>query len=341
MSTKTSPRRLATTLAALAVAGIMLSGCGGQQTRQPAADDANGDSDASASCEASAQQLAIATGNSTGVYYVLGGAMANVLSAETPLRVTAAETGASVQNIEQVVSGDFAVAFSLADTAADAVAGSGAFSEPQPLEALGRTHVNYTQVVVRSDSGISSVEDMAGKTVSTGSPKSGTEVIALRLLEAAGLEPDVDVTTQRLDLANSVDGLRNGTIDALFWSGGLPTPNITDLFTSAGDTVEFIDITPLLPAMQEINAVYAEEEIPAGMYATDAAIPTIVVPNVLVVRDDFDEATACAITKTIWSNVDAISQVHPAGESLDPAFSIETDPIPLAPGAAQAFDELG
>jgi len=339
MSTKTTPRRLVTTLAALAVAGIALSGCGGQQTRQPAP-DADGDAGASTSCEATAQQLAIATGNSTGVYYVLGGAIANVLSSETALRVTAAETGASVQNIEQVVSGDFAIAFSLADTAADAVAGTGSFSEPQPIEALGRTHVNYTQVVVRADSGITSVEDMAGKTVSTGSPKSGTEVIALRLLEAAGLEPDVDVTTQRLDLSNSVDGLRNGTVDALFWSGGLPTPNITDLFTSAGDTVEFIDITPLLPAMQEVNAVYAEDEIPADMYGTDAAIPTIVVPNVLVVRDDFDEATACAVTKTIWSNVEAIAQVHPAGNSLEPGFSAATDPIPLAPGAAQAFEEL-
>ncbi|MDA4894781.1 MULTISPECIES: TAXI family TRAP transporter solute-binding subunit [unclassified Microbacterium] len=339
MSTITT--RLLGSAAALVVAGLALTACGGAQNRPSGGADESPETSASGTCEAPAQQLAIATGNSTGVYYVLGGAIADVLSSETPLRATAAETGASVQNIEQVVAGQYAMAFSLADTAADAVAGTGAFTEPQPIQTLGRTHSNYTQVVVRADSGIESLEDMAGKTVSTGSPKSGTEVIALRLLESAGLTPDTDVTTQRLDLATSVDGLRDGTIDALFWSGGLPTPNLTDLFTTNGDAVRFLDITPALPAMQKINPVYQEGEIPADTYRTDAAIPTIVVPNVLVVRDDMDDALACGITAAIWTHADEIAQVHPAGEELDPAWAVESDPIPLAPGAKQAFDELG
>lgn len=333
----------ATGIAAVALVTLVLAGCGGQQNRPaasaPATDGSGGGE--SAACETTAQQMAIATGNSTGVYYVLGGAIADVLSSETPLRVTAAETGASVQNVEQLVAGDYQIAFSLADTAADAVAGTGAFSEPQPIVALGQTHTNYTQVIARKDSKIGSIEDLKGKTVSTGSPKSGTETIALRLLESAGLTPDSDVTTQRLDLASSVDGLRNGTIDALVWSGGLPTPNITELFSTDAGAVEFVDITPLLDEMQKINPVYTEDVIPADTYKTEADVPTIVVPNVLLVNESMDEGTQCVIAETIWGNADKITAVHPAGKSLTLETAVKTDPIPLAPGAELAFEELG
>ncbi|QAY61682.1 TAXI family TRAP transporter solute-binding subunit [Microbacterium protaetiae] len=320
--------------AVAAASALLMTACGGQQSREPVA------AGSGEACVAPAQQLTIATGNSTGVYYVLGGAISDVLSTETDLRVTAAETGASVQNIEQLVAGDYDIAFSLADTASDAVNGTGSFSEPQPVKALGRIHSNYTQVIVRKDSGIHTVADMAGKTVSTGSPKSGTEVIALRLLEAAGLDPDTDVTTQRLDLATSVDELRNGTLDAIFWSGGLPTPNLTELFTMDAGTVEFLDVTPELAGMQKISPVYQKGAIPADTYGLDADVPTIIVPNMLLVRGDMDDATACDITDTIWSNVDKLAQVHAAASEFDAATATQTDPIPLHPGAKEALEAL-
>lgn len=337
MNHRTAFRRASVGIAAAALVTLSLTACGGQQTREAPAAEGGGSSDG---CEAPATQLAIATGNSTGVYYVLGGAIANLLSAETPLKVSAAETGASVQNVEQLVAGDYDIAFSLSDTAADAVNGDGAFSEGQPIEALGTIHSNYTQVLVRKDSGIKTLEDLKGHSVSTGSPKSGTEVIALRLLEAAGLDPEKDVNAQRLDLATSVDGLTNGTIDALVWSGGLPTPNITELFTSNPDVAEFIDITPALEEMQEINTAYQEGEIPADTYALDEDVPTIVVSNMLLVRDDFDDSTACAITSTVWGNVDQLTAVHSAAEEFTPESGRETDPVPLNEGAKRAFDEL-
>lgn len=325
-------------VALAAVAALTLAACGGQQTQQQPA--TSGDAGAEGSCTAPAAQLTIATGNSTGVYYVLGGGIAEVLNANTDLRVTAAETGASVQNIEQLVNGDYQIAFSLADTAYDAAVGTGSFTQPQPVEALGVIHSNFTQVIARADAGIEEIADLEGATVSTGSPGSGTEVIALRLLEAAGLEPDVDVTTQRLDLATSVDGLRNGTLDAIVWSGGLPTPNLTDLFTTDADAVSFVDILPELPALQEINPLYEEGVIPADTYGLDEDVPTIVVPNVLLVRDDMDEATQCAITTAIWSNVEQLETVHPAAAALDPVRAQETGDIPLAPGAEQALSDL-
>ena len=125
-------------------------------------------------CEVTADtRVGIATGNATGVYFSLGNAYAEQISAATggTVKATAAETGASVQNIQQLVDGTYQVAFSLADTAADAVQGTSSFDgQTQPVQALSRIYPNYTQVIVRTDTGISSIADMRGKRVSTGSP---------------------------------------------------------------------------------------------------------------------------------------------------------------------------
>ncbi|MGH3997072.1 MAG: TAXI family TRAP transporter solute-binding subunit, partial [Pseudonocardiaceae bacterium] len=211
---------LALLVAALTM--ISLVGCGG---RQQAAAPADG-----TGCEIAAERrIGIATGNTGGVYYVLGGGLAEAVSTATDgrLKATAAETGASVQNIQQLVAGNYQLAFSLADSAADAVNGTGAFAGTrQPINALARLYPNYSQVVVRSDAGITTLADLRGKRVSTGSPKSGTEVIANRMLQAAGLNPETDLAAQRLDIGTSVDGMKDGTIDAMFFSGGLPTPNL-------------------------------------------------------------------------------------------------------------------
>lgn len=336
--TRRTRRRLTTVVGSLIVAGLALSACGGKQTQEPSAGGTGGT--AGAACEISAGQVTIATGNSTGVYYVLGGGIASMLSNKSPLKATAAETGASVQNIQQLVGGQYDIAFSLADTAADAIAGNGAFKEPQKVQALGRIHANYTQVVVRKAAGIKSMEDMRGKRISTGSPKSGTEVIATRLLQSAGLDINKDVQAQRLELGKTVDGMKDGSIDGFVWSGGLPTPALTDLFTSQKDAVEFVDVTPLLPKMKEINAVYAEGSIPAATYGLPSDVKTIVVPNVLLVREDFPAGNACGIVKLLWENNAELAQVHPSGKEFTKENGPVTDPIPLHPGAKQAFDAM-
>lgn len=341
MTPITSPtrrRRLTTAVGALAIAALALSACGGKQTQEPSAADAT--AGGAAACEISPGQVTIATGNSTGVYYVLGGGIASMLSSKSPLKATAAETGASVQNIQQLVGGQYDIAFSLADTAADAINGKGAFKEPQKIQALGRIHANYTQVVVRKDSGIKRMEDMRGKRISTGSPKSGTEVIATRLLQSAGLDINKDVQAQRLELGKTVDGMKDGSIDGFVWSGGLPTPALTDLFTSQKDAVEFIDVTPTLPKMKEINAVYAEGSIPAATYGLASDVKTIVVPNVLLVREDFPAANACGIVKLLWDNSAELAKVHPSGKELTKENGPQSDPIPLHPGSKQAFDAM-
>ncbi|MEV6646790.1 TAXI family TRAP transporter solute-binding subunit [Amycolatopsis sp. NPDC051371] len=319
-------------LAAAAVLALAVTGCGGkQQTDSPAAGGTQ-------SCEAGEGRITIATGNSGGVYYVLGGGLAQLISNNTKLRATAAETGASVQNIQQLVAGNYDVAFSLADTAADAVRGKGSFAgKPQKIQALSRIYPNSTQVLVRTDSGINSVADMKGKRISTGSPKSGTEVIANRLLQAAGLKPDTDVQAQRLDLAKTADGMKSGTLDGLVWSGGLPTAQITDITTALKDKVKFLDITPLLPKLKQVNDVYDQAVIPAATYGQPSDVPTVVVPNLLLVREDFPANNACAITKLLFDKQAELAKIHPAAKEITKQLAPQTDPVPLHPGAKQAL----
>jgi TRAP transporter TAXI family solute receptor len=327
--------RLLPTIAVVCAAVLVLAACGGRQ--QPAA--APGTADAS-SCQAGTGQLTIATGNATGVYYALGGGLASLISANTTLKATAAETGASVQNIQQLVAGEYDIAFSLADTAADAVRGQGAFTAPQQVQALARIYSNYTHVVVQRSSGITTMADFRGKRISTGSPKSGTEVIANRLLQAAGLNPETDVLPQRLELGKTVDAMKDGSIDGFVWSGGLPTGGVTDLFTSAGDRVEFVDISDLLPKMKEINPVYAEGTVPASAYGTPGDVATIVVPNLLLVRNDFPAGDACAVTRLMFDKKADLEKVHPAAKELDPKVAVDTAPVELAPGSRTALQQL-
>lgn len=329
--------RALTTTAVLALA-LAIAGCGGRQTQQTT------DTATSVTCAVSTPtRISIATGNTTGVYYILGNAYAEQLSAATDgnLKATAAETGASVQNIQQLVAGQYQVAFSLFDTATDAVNGTAGFPSPQPVQALARIYDNYTHVLVRADSGINSVADMKNKRISTGSPKSGTEVIATRLLAAAGLNPDTDITAQRLDLTKSIDGMKDASIDALIWSGGLPTPGVTDLFTTLGTRVKFIDITPQLARMQQINPAYQPATIPATTYHTPTDIPTIGVPNVLLVRNDMNPPTACVLTKTLFDKKDELTKANAAATGLNLNTARNTNPVPLNPGAAAALDLLG
>ncbi len=296
-------------------------------------------------CEiATDRRIAVATGNTGGVYYVLGGALAEAVSAATAgkLKATAAETGASVQNIQQLVAGNYQVAFSLADSAADAVQGNGSFAgTPQPIAALARLYPNYTQVVVRTDAGIASLADLRGKRVSTGSPKSGTEVIANRILQAAGLNPDTDLAAQRLDIGTSVDGMKDGTVDAMFFSGGLPTPNITDLFTNLGDRVRLLDTSSVLGTLRRTNPVYEVATIPASTYPSATDTPTIVVPNLLLVPQSLDAPVACVLTKTLFERKSDLVAVNPAAENITLQQARQTDPVSLHPGAKQALDTLG
>jgi uncharacterized protein len=288
-------------------------------------------------------RLSIATGNTTGVYYILGGGIASVLTDQVEgVEATAEATNASAENIRLVCAGDSDIGFTLADTAADAVEGTAGFEgEPQSVQALARIYSNYTQVFVRADAGVSSLADLAGKSVSTGSPNSGTEVIALRLMEVNDLAPG-DFEQLRLGLPESVQGMKDGAIDALVWSGGLPTGGITDLVTSMGEDVVMLPLDEELPKMQEtFGEAYTEGTVPADTYGLPEDVPTIAVPNLLVVSDAMPEDVAESVTRAVFENLDTLQQVHPEAANISADTATETGPVPLHPGAQAYFDEAG
>ncbi|GAA2388454.1 TAXI family TRAP transporter solute-binding subunit [Nonomuraea africana] len=311
--------------AALAAA---LTGCGGDRGAERAQESPGG-----------GKRLSIATGNTTGVYYILGGGLADLISKNLPgYEATAEATGASVENIQRVVKGDSDIGFSLADSAADAVQGKGAFTSPQPIRAIARLYNNYTQVVATADSGIKSIADLKGKRVSTGSPNSGTEVIALRLLKAAGLDPDKDVTRQALGLPESVDAMKSGGLDALIWSGGLPTPGITDLTTNLKEDAVFVPLADVLPKLQaEHGQVYAAGTIGKDVYQAPADVDTVVVPNLLVVNESMDPALAESITKLIFDHKADLVAVSKAASEISKETAPKTEPVQLHDGSKKYF----
>jgi TRAP transporter TAXI family solute receptor len=165
-------------------------------------------------------------------------------------------------------------------------------------------------------------------------------VIANRILTAAGLDPAKDISAQKLDLTKTVDGMKDGNIDALFWSGGLPTPGITDLLTTSAAQVEFLDVTPLIPEMQKINPVYEAGTMPAATYKTPADVKTIVVPNFLLVRNDLDANVACVLTKALFDRKPQLEQANAAAKEISLETARKTDPVPLHRGAVKALDDL-
>ncbi len=234
------------------------------------------------------------------------------------------------------------VAFTLADTAADAVEGRESFDgEPVPAQALALLYNNYTQVVTTAGSGIESIEDLQGKSVSVGSPGSGTEVIALRILDAAGLDPDAYIDRQQLGVNESVDAVRDGTIDAFFWSGGLPTGAVTDLATT--DQIVLLPTTEYIESLRErYGEVYQESNIPAGTYeGFDQDVAVIAVPHYLVVNESMHDEMAYNITRVLFEQQDALAQAHPGAKNLDINTAPQVPPLELHPGAQRYYDEAG
>jgi uncharacterized protein len=287
-------------------------------------------------------RYSIATCGSGGVYQVYGGGLAELMTDELDDGPTTAETtSASVDNLTLVAGHDSDIAFTLSDTAIDAVEGQAGFDEPLDLRALATIYPNITQVAVKADSDIERIEDLDGKTVSVGSPNSGTEVIALRLLQVAGLDPDEDLSKRGLGVGESVQALRDGSIDAFFWSGGVPTGAITDLTTT--EDVRMLPLDGYLePLRERFGEAYEEAEIAEGEYDGVPATPTIGVPNLLMVAADMSDDFAYRVTKLLFDGKERLATVHKAAESLDPEAAREVvTPVRLHPGAERYYEEAG
>lgn len=289
-------------------------------------------------------RMSIATGGTGGVYYPYGGALASVLSDNLEgYEFTAEATSASVDNMYLIDSGDADLAFVLSDTAYDAGQGNDPFEEAINANSLLTLYDNYTQIVATADSGVASVADLADKRVSVGSPGSGTEVIALRILEAAGINPDEDITREQLGAAESAAAVKDGKIDAFFWSGGLPTSAITDLGATPNMEIVLVPHADLLETVREsYGTFYHSGVIPAETYPGQAEdVEVITVPNVLVVHADMDEQLAYDIVKTMFDNQEDLALAHPEANNLSLETALQSTALPYHPGALRYLEEQG
>jgi TRAP transporter TAXI family solute receptor len=294
---------------------------------------------------ASAQttRLSIGTGGTGGVYYPLGGGMASILSKNVPgWQATAEVTGASVANLQLIGQGKQDFGFTMADAAWDAVSGLAKFKDKKvDARTLMVLYPNKVHVVTVAGNGVEKLSDFKGKRISTGEPNSGTELMALRLLEAAGI--DKAVSRERLSVAEGVNAIKDRKIDGLIWVGGLPTAAITDLATTPGITIKLIDHAEYGEAMnKKWGPLYVKGTIPASTYknqTTDNA--NLDVWNLLVADAKMSNEMAYTIVKTLMEKKDDLVAVHREAENISLDKQADASPIPMHPGARKYFEERG
>jgi uncharacterized protein len=289
-------------------------------------------------------RLSIATGGTGGVFYPYGGGIAKVISEHVPnVEATAEVTAASVDNLKFLRDHKADLAFTTGDTLADAVNGHDVFEGTKlPLRALAVLYVNYTQVVTLASGPIKALADLKGKVVSTGSPGSGGELVAFRILEAIGINPATDITKQGLGVAQAVDALKDGKVDAFFWSGGLPTAALLDLAHTPGMTIRLLPNDDVLPALQRTYgaSIYFLRNVPKATYqGLERDVPVVSVTIVLAVHESMPPQLAYDITRMLFEHQAELAAIHPEAKNLSLATAVEGSPAPFHEGAIRYYTE--
>ncbi|WP_053384253.1 TAXI family TRAP transporter solute-binding subunit [Leucobacter celer] len=280
----------------------------------------------------------IAGGGPAGVYYGYGEQLAEVLRAELGLDISVTETHGSVDNLFRVAEGQALVGFAQGDTAADAIAGTGDFTGPLPVQAIARVYDEYVQVVVPAGSDIERIADLAGRRVSLGAPNSGVQVIAARVLGSSDV-PLEQIDNPELGLDASIEAMQQGRIDGFFWVGGLPTPGIAQL----GQTMP-IRLLPIeADTVERVNSghagVYRIADFPVGAYGVEAPTATMTVPNYLVTAESAPEDLVYDMTRVLFEHRSTIARTVAAAEFLDRRQAIFTAPMDLHAGAVKYYLE--
>lgn len=280
--------------------------------------------------------VVIASGETEGVYYRYGAALAAALRAETPSRrVANISTSGSVDNLLQLADRQATFAFTAADAAADAYSGLATFPAPVPLRAIAALYDDYVHLVVRADSSIHEIGDLRGCRVSLGPPDSGTALLATRLLALAGVAP-ASISNVPLQINESLTALQSGQINAFFWSGGVPTAGIADLATKT--PIRLLPLQGLSAAMHSTYSIaYRTATIQRGIYPGLPAVTTLAVPDILVTTVSADDQLVYDLTRLLFSARDRLARQVPEAAQLDPRSAIYTQPIPLHPAADRYY----
>jgi TRAP transporter TAXI family solute receptor len=299
---------------------------------------------ATAAPDFTGKTLNIVTGGTGGVYIVYGAGLADMLTKKMKVAASAQSTPASVDNMKLIRDGKADLAFTLADTAFDAINGKNRFAPPEAkvdAKTIAVMYSNYMHVVAKVSGGINTVTDLKGKRVSIGAAGSGTETKAIRILEAYGLNATTDIQPQRLAAQDSADALRDSKIDAFFFDGGLPTSAVSDIANST--PVKLIDQSDAIAKMNaKYGNFYFAAKIPKGTYkGNDADVVTAGVANLLVVPSTFDPAFVRAILAAMFDNQADLVLVHPEAKNLKLDTATQGSPIDFHPGAIDFYKAKG
>jgi len=294
-----------------------------------------------------AQQLVIATGTTGGVYFPLGGALASYLTRGIPgMSATAEVTAGSTANFQLLGVNRAQLVFGQVDAAVDSIRGAGQFRGRQvPTRAIAVLYTNRMQVVTVADRGIRSMADLRGKRISTGAPQSATELFALRLIAAAGLDLSRDFRgRERLSPAESTNAIRDNKIDAYFFVSGVPTSAITDLAATPGTQLVLVDHDQYLDTIvREHGPVYFAETIPGGTYpGQPAPNRQLSVANILGMREDAPPELVRQVLTVIWQNREDWARVHAEARSFNlDAQRTSAAGVPWHPVAETFWRSLG
>ena len=323
-------KKLVAVVTALMMLALCLTGCGGGDAEQ------GGDA-------VTETRVIFASGGTSGTYYPVAGAIAQVWGDAVPgLVVDVQATGASAENLNLLNKGDAEIAIVQNDVMYYANSATEGFANAAPNEGfltLGTVYPEVCQLVVAGSSDIQTVADLKGKAVSIGAMGSGVESNAKQILAAAGLTVD-DIPVQNLDFAESANAINDGSIAAAFVTAGTPTTAVTELATtndirvlSLGDDV--------IKTLCETYSFYTPYEIAADVYNAAEATQTVAVKATIVVKADLDEELVYNMTKGLFENLDAVAAAHAKGAEMSLEGAVEGVSVPLHPGAAKYFEEQG
>jgi len=337
-------RRSLRTFAPLAALLIVAAACAAPRQSTPTQTaTAAGTAAASATPDFTGRTLNIVTGGTGGVYIVYGAGLADMLTKRMKVAASAQSTPASVDNMKLIRDGKADLAFTLADTAFDAINGKNRFAPPEgkvDAKTIAVMYSNYMHLVAKASGGINTVTDLKGKRVSIGAAGSGTETKAIRILEAYGLNATTDINPQRLAAQDSADALRDSKLDAFFFDGGLPTSAVADLANST--PIKLIDQSDAIAKMNsKYGNFYFPAKIPKGTYKNDADVVTAGVANLLVVPSSFDAAFVKAILTAMFDYQADLALVHPEAKNLKLDTATQGSSIDFHPGAIDFYKAKG
>ncbi|WP_417433023.1 TAXI family TRAP transporter solute-binding subunit [Kiloniella sp.] len=289
----------------------------------------------------------IATGGTGGTYYPLGGMLAQLISntaelPDTKLSATAETGNASVANTKLLSRGEIESAFAAADILDAAYRGIGQFegNKVENIRAIGALYPETVQLVARADSNIEKFEDLAGKSISSGSPGSGQWQLLGDLVEAHGMSRD-DLSEDFSSFSQSVEKIKDGNLDASLITAGAPTSSVTEL--ANGHEIKVIPLSgPAIAKLQEKQPYYVNSILPAGSYkGIDKDVETLAVRAIWATHAGVSDDIIYAVTKALYENTETLGKVHPKGKEIAAKTALQSVSIPVHPGAAKYYKEIG